>query len=283
MKWLLGSGGKGGKPPARRRKGPQARRQQPAQPLFDWRPPRWLVSSLVVTVMIGVTLWYLPKEQWLPIDRIRLQGSFEHVDRQELKRRLDPYLGQGFFTVDIKGLQQRIDDLPWVRESRVRRVWPNGLQLRVIERQPVARFDDRRLLDSNGELFTADARQFMDLPLVHGYAEESREVLEHYARLKPRFTALGLEIREWVEDDKGALRLRLDNDMELRIGSRNRDSRIAQFLAVWPKYIKPQQELISAIDFRYSNGFAVAWKKPKENRPNKGRTQSNNSRDKRNV
>ena len=283
MKWPVGSGGKGGKSPARRRKAPQARRQQLAQPLFDWRPPRWLVASLAVTVMVGVTLWYLPKEQWLPIDRIRLQGGFEHVDRQELKRRLDPYLGQGFFTVDIKGLQREIDGLPWVRESRVRRVWPNGLQLRVIERQPVARFDDRRLLDSNGELFTADARQFMDLPLVRGYAEESREVLEHYARLKPRFTALGLEIREWVEDDKGALRLRLDNDMELRIGSRNRDGRIAQFLAVWPKYIKPQQELISAIDFRYSNGFAVAWKKPKENRPNKGRTQSNNSRDKRNV
>ena len=266
----------------RRRKRPQAQRQQPAQPLFDWRPPRWLSLSVGLLLLLGSIVWYLPKEQWLPIDSIRLVGRFQHVDRQALQQRLEPYLGQGFFTVDIKGLRRQVDSLPWVRESRIRRVWPNRLQLKVIERTPVARYDERRLIDRNGELFEADVAQFGELPLVRGYVGDSREVLEHFARLRPRFAALGLEVREWVEDDKGSLRLGLDNGIELRLGSRDRDDKIEQFLAIYPSYIEPQQSLISAIDFRYSNGFAVAWKKSGKPDP-KGRKQSNNSRDKRNV
>ncbi len=267
---------------ARRRKRPQAQRQQPAQPLFDWRPPRWLVASSGLLLLFGSIVWYLPKEQWLPIDSIRLVGRFEHVNRQALQERLQPYLGQGFFTVDIKGLHRRVDSLPWVRESRIRRVWPNRLELRVIERRPVARFDDGRLIDRNGELFAADAAAFSQLPLIRGYAGDSRELLEHFARVRPRFAALGLEIRDWIEDDKGSLRLRLSNGIDLKLGSRNRDDKIAQFLMVYPLYIAPQQERIRAIDFRYSNGFAVAWKKTGANSP-RGQRQDNNSRDKRNV
>jgi len=268
---------------SRRRKRPQARRQQPVQPLFQWRPPRWLGVGLGVLLMLGSILWYLPKEQWLPIDRIRLIGRFEHIDKTALQQQLQPYLGQGFFTVDIKGLRRRVDSLPWVRESRIRRVWPNSLQLRVIERMPVARFDERRLIDRDGELFEAAASEFTELPLVRGYAADSREILRHFTRVKPRFAALGLDIRAWIEDDKGSLKLRFGNDLELRLGSRDRDDKIEQFLAVYPSYIAPQQERISAIDFRYSNGFAVAWKKPKETRDPQGLNQSNNSRDKRNV
>jgi cell division protein FtsQ len=267
----------------RRRKRPQASRQQPAQPLFQWRPPRWVGATLGLMLLLGSIIWYLPKEQWLPIDRIRLIGRFEHIDKAALQRQLQPYLGQGFFTVDIKGLRRRVESLHWVRESRIRRVWPNSLQLRVIERSPVARFDERRLIDRDGDLFEADVSEFQELPLVRGYAADSREVLRHFTRVRPRFVALGLDIRAWIEDDKGSLKLRFGNDMELRLGSRDRDEKIEQFLAVYPMYIAPQQERISAIDFRYSNGFAVAWKKPKETRDPQGLNQSNNSRDKRNV
>lgn len=268
---------------ARRRKRPQAQRQQPAQPLFQWRPPRWLMVLAGLLLVLGSLLWYLPKEQWLPIDSIRLVGRFEHVDRQALQQRMKPYLGQGFFSVDIEGLRARIEALPWVRETRIRRIWPNRLQLRVIERVAVARFDEGRLIDRNGELFEADAGAFGELPLVRGYEADSREVLQHYARIRPRFSELGLEIRAWQEDDKGSLSLRLDNGMELKLGSRDRDEKINQFLVLYPRYIEPQQELIRTIDFRYSNGFAVAWKKPGRSKPVKGQKHSNNSRDNRNV
>ena len=261
---------------------PQAMRKQPAAPLFEWRPPAWLSASLGMMLLLGAIVWYLPKEQWLPIDSIRLVGRFEHVDQEKLQRLLEPYLGQGFFTVDIKGLRQKTESMPWVRESRVRRIWPNRLQLQVVERVAVARFDDRRLIDRNGELFSADAREFGDLPLIRGYAKQTRQLLEKYADLKPRFERAGLNIAEWLEDDKGSLRLRFDNGMELRIGSRGREQKIDQFLAVYPQYIAPQQDRIAIIDFRYSNGFAVAWKEPR-NRDSKEPNARNNRRDNRNV
>jgi len=238
---------------------------------------------LGLLLLAGGTVWYLPKEQWLPIERIRLIGRFEHIDKIALQHQLRPYLGQGFFTVDIKGLRERIERLPWVRETRIRRVWPNSLQLRVVERTAVARFDERRLIDRDGNLFEADADKFRALPLVRGYAADSRAVLQHFSRIEPRFLALGLDIREWIEDDKGSLKLRFGNELELRLGSRDRDERIEQFLSVYPEYIAPQQEAIRIIDFRYSNGFAVAWKKPREKRDLKDNNQSNNDRDQRHV
>jgi len=265
-----------------KRSRPQAMRKQPAAPLFEWRPPAWLTVSLGVILLLATIIWYLPKEQWLPIDSIRLVGRFEHVGQQQLQKQLEPYLGQGFFTVDIKGLRRKTEQLPWVRESRVRRIWPNRLQLRVIEREAVARYDDTHLIDSNGDLFVADARAFATLPLINGYAKQSRQLLENYANLAPRFESIGLKIAEWKEDDKGSLNFRFDNGMELRIGSREREQKIEQFLAVYPKYIAPQQDRIAVIDFRYSNGFAVAWKEP-ENRDSKEPNARNNRRDHRNV
>ncbi len=260
----------------------QAMRKQPAAPLFDWRPPAWLSTSLGLLLLLSLILWFLPKEQWLPIERIRLVGRFEQVDPQQLQQLLKPYLGQGFFTVDIEGLRRKTEDLPWVRESRVRRIWPNRLQLRVIEREAVARFDEDHLIDRNGELFAADTRKFSELPLIRGYARQSRRLLEKYAALEPRFEQVGLKIAEWLEDDKGSLSLRFDSGLELRIGSQGRERKIDQFLAVYPRYIAPQQDRIAVIDFRYSNGFAVAWKEPKK-RDAKQPGARNNRRDHRNV
>jgi len=57
-----------------------------------------------------------------------------------------------------------------------------------------------------------------------------------------------LKIAEWKEDDKGSLNFRFDNGMELRIGSREREQKIEQFLAVYPKYIAPQQDRIAGSD-----------------------------------
>ncbi len=268
---------------ARRRKRPQAQRQQPAQPLFQWRPTRWLMVTAGLLLVVGSLLWYLPKEQWLPIDSIRLVGRFEHVDRQALQQRLQPYLGQGFFTVDIAGMRQQIESLPWVREASIRREWPNRLLLRVIERVAVARFGERRLIDRNGELFEENTENFQKLPLLRGYEEASAAILSRYAGISPRFAELGLNIRAWLEDGKGSLSLQLDSGLTLKLGSRKQEEKIEQFLAVYPRYIAPQRKLIRAIDFRYSNGFAVAWKKPGKHSAARELTLCINYRDDRNV
>ena len=87
------------------KKATQAKRKSPATQV---KPPRWRKSYnwlLLALPLLAVSLYLLRMEQLLPIRTIQLSGSFEHLDQAEVETALQPYLGQGFFSLDIHQLQ----------------------------------------------------------------------------------------------------------------------------------------------------------------------------------
>lgn len=218
-------------------------------------------SLLLLTVfLVAVIVYLLPKSSWLPLDQIRIQGSFQHLDEQRVKQLLQPYLGTGFFIVDIEQLQQRLIELPWVANASVQRHWPDRIDVAITEHSAYARWDENRLLSRKGILFEASAAEFAGLPQIQGYAAESQQVLERYLQLLARFSAQGLGISEYHEDAKGAVSLRLNNEIAINFGSIDSEQKIASFLDIYPLAIAAKATQIQSIDFRYSNGFAIGWK-----------------------
>src|SRR5882762_978967 len=53
-------------------------------------------------------------------------------------------------------LDQPIETLPWVDAVSVHRAWPRGLNVRVIEQTASARWCERGLRNTRGELFDSD-------------------------------------------------------------------------------------------------------------------------------
>ena len=219
------------------------------------------VAGLVLVLMLFSLPLLMAQTQWLPIEKIVLTGRFVQLDTDVLEQKLKPFLGEGFFSVDIKGIQSKLAQQPWVEKVSVRRVWPDRLNVMVKEKQAVARWDGENLLSDLAVIFKQDSKGFETLPIINGYREQSADLLVRYRNLQLQFSPLGLSVDEMSEDSKGATSLLLDEKLRVNLGSDNNDEKIKHLLAVYEKQIQPESAHIKYIDFRYSNGFAIAWKK----------------------
>ena len=218
------------------------------------------VSAVIVVLMILSVPVLMAKTQWLPIEKIVLSGRFVQLKTDVLEKNLKPFLGKGFFSVNIKHVQQQLVQQPWVDKVSVRRVWPDQLNVSVTEKKAIARWDAVSLLSEQAVIFKEESSRFNFLPKINGYKEKSSEILNRYRVLQKRFSLAGLTIREISEDSKGATSLVLSDELRINLGSENNAMKINHLLAVYKKQIQPEAANIKYIDFRYSNGFAIAWK-----------------------
>lgn len=222
--------------------------------------PRFIIPVFILALFI-LAPFELSESDIMPIEKISIQGTFKHLDNRLVEQGLQGYLGSGFFSLDIQSMQQRLSQIPWVKSVSLHRVWPGELRVSIDEKKPMARWDEKHLLSQQGRVFEAVALNFSSLPLVHGERGSSQQLLEKYRHLDIEFRARGLTISEMTEDSKGALKLLLNQKIVLKLGSDQAQQKIEQFLAIYYKVIEPQIDAIESIDFRYSNGFSIAWKK----------------------
>lgn len=237
----------------------QASRMQPKESFQLHISKRYVVLAAVM-MMLGLLLALVPREQWLPIENIRISGEFRQLDTDKLQQQLKPYLGAGFFSVDIQKIQDQVSQQAWIEEVSVHRVWPGKIEVSVTEKQPFARWDETHLLSTRAEVFEADSKAFMQLPLINGYVDQSAQLLQRYLTLKQKFDEQGIQLTALTEDRKGSLSLLLNDQLKVSLGTDETELKILNMLALYPMHIKPKQEFIEYIDFRYSNGFAIAWK-----------------------
>ena len=237
----------------------QASRTSP-QDSFDfninWR--YLLAAGAGLALIAGLSL--LPRSEFMPIEKIRISGEFKHLDSTQIERQLEPFLGAGFFSVDIKQIHQVLHNQAWISQVSVRRVWPNMLSISLVEKKAFARWDDQHLLSAQGEVFEADPAAFAQLPLINGYTGQSRKILQRYLTLKHQFAQQGIQLSELREDGKVATRLLLDKQLAVSLGSDDNAEKVRHMLAVYQRQIRARAEHIEHIDFRYSNGFAISWK-----------------------
>jgi len=227
--------------------------------------------SIVFLLLVSVFTipFMLPTDDLFPIQKIKLSGVFKQLDSKVMESQLAPYLGNGFFSVDIRNVQFRLSQEPWIQTVSVKRIWPDQLHIHVKEKNAFARWDKSHLLSSQAEIFKADSEQFLKLPKITGYYGQTKDLLQKYRLMEQEFLTHGISINEMTEDNKGALRLVLNNELKVNIGSENNDQKIKHLLAVYHKQIKPRAIHIKHIDFRYNNGFAIAWKQDYLDQPEK--------------
>jgi cell division septal protein FtsQ len=81
---------------------------------------------------------FVPASDAFRIRHVEVSGTAA-VDDLAVRMRVDPLLaGKTIFTVDRAALVRRVEELPFVREARVERHLPGGLQLHVTEYRPLA-------------------------------------------------------------------------------------------------------------------------------------------------
>ena len=111
-----------------------------------------LAIALVALPIVGVLRGWFAAGRW-PVTQLTVQAEFQHVTADQLREIVMPRLGKGFFALDLDGVQKAVAALPWVESVEARKRWPDTLILRIYERQPFARWNEKRLISRQGLVF----------------------------------------------------------------------------------------------------------------------------------
>jgi cell division protein FtsQ len=163
--------------------------------------------------------------------------------------------------VDLASVRRAIHTLPWVDAVSVQRAWPRGLDVLVIEQTAAARWGERGLLNTRGELFDFDERHIPpELAQLSGPAGKESLVAQHYLAAEGRLQQAGLRLTAMRLDARGAWEIDLANGVTVRLGRRQVDERFEKFMHTALKLVTQRGEDIAYVDMRYTNGFAIGWR-----------------------
>ena len=105
------------------------------------------------------------------VERVDVIGE-GRIREDEVRAALGIYPGEYLFAPDMREAQVKVQRLSWVDDAMVRRLWPNRIVVHIIEREPVALWQEDghvRVVDSSGLVIeAANASDFSGLPLVVG-------------------------------------------------------------------------------------------------------------------
>lgn len=226
---------------------------------------RWHLGGYVIglAVLLGsLTYAYvqITRDDVLPIKELRLVGEFDRVESNVLKGLVTQKMDGNFFTVDVANIHKTVTDLPWVDFAWVDRVWPQTLQVRVVEEKPIAYLEGAGLLNKNGEVFTNEMvlASSQVLPKLSGSLEDRQALIEKYNQFAKYFQLYDLSITLLNLDQRGSLKMRLSNGVELVLGREDVAHRLNRFLKIFGQKMARGETSFKHVDLRYANGFALS-------------------------
>lgn len=224
-------------------------------------PGTWktLVGVLALATLAGGLVTWARAVDW-PIEVVRIDGPVRHTDRERMKSIVARHAAAGFAAMDLTALRRELVDLPWVREASLRRVWPDTLRVEVREHEPIAVWNDAALVSDEGAVFRPAEFGGDDLVRLAGPNGQGSAMLERLRAFEQRLAPLDLGVAALEQDARRAWQLTLENGIVLRLGRDRVTARLGRFRSVWSGVLESRAERIAAVDLRYTNGFAVAWR-----------------------
>lgn len=204
---------------------------------------------------------YLADPQRFPVNTVRISATYHHISHKQLEAILEQYNIFSFFSLPISRLSKALQELEWTHTAHVERLWPDTLKIKLVEKTPIAIWNNAMLSDS-GEVFNEGGAATEDsLPHLTGPNNQHQEVLQVYQKMSKILTMYGLQATGLKWRKNAAWELVLSNGVQLRLGKRDLDLRVHRFCKAYSAVFAEKPDQLASVDLRYPRGMAVQWKK----------------------
>jgi cell division protein FtsQ len=214
-----------------------------------------LAGLVLLAGCFGALYWLLLPERF-PVTRVEVKSGLQKTTVAQIEAVL-PRSASNFFVADLVEARTAVEKLPWVRRVAVRRVWPDALEISVEEHVALARWGDDRLVNVQGETFSAKSADV--LPSFIAPGGTAAEVTRRYRRFNEIIAPLGTGVERVVLTPRHAWQLRLGNGLHLMLGrdADTAEARLVEFIKAYPSTVARVGRKHEYVDLRYPNGFAV--------------------------
>lgn len=198
---------------------------------------------------------------WAPVRYVRVGGVFQHISKDDVKQTLQPVLDVDFITADLQEIRSAVVSLPWVADAKVKREWPDAIDIKVFEQHPFKRWGEKSLLNEQGDIFTLqDTGAYHDMALLICPRGQQRRFLEIMKGIEVALSDRSLELVEFRVTERLSWELILSNGLRIKLGKKQPLYNVQRFLKSTEILGVERMNAMAMIDMRYPNGFAVTWK-----------------------
>ncbi len=222
----------------------------------------FMTALILCALLLSARMVYLflADSQRFPINTVKIVANYQHITRHQLERVLSTYLQDSFVMLPVERLESDLLALDWAGHVRAERVWPDTLKIKLVEKQPVAIWNES-LMTADGILFNRGKGQAdMALPRLSGPEPQQTDILQNYEKFSKILSINGLSASALQLRDNQAWELSLTNGVQLYLGKRDLEQRLSRFMRAYPVLFADKPEQVSSVDLRYARGMAVQWK-----------------------
>ncbi|MGZ8290806.1 MAG: cell division protein FtsQ/DivIB [Telluria sp.] len=232
-----------------------------------WDDARQLNATAATLAVLAIAALAWGALSWIaraPVFELRevvVGKPLERANAAHLETVIRNELAGTFFTMNLDRARAAIAKVAWVRAVSLRRQWPRRLEVDIDEHTPLARWNDRALVDIQGDVFAADSAD--ELPLFEGPDGRAAEIADRYREWTATLAPLGLSLAEIRLSARGSWHVRAvagGAPLDIELGRDDPSARLARFAGMFARTLGVLGRAgtsIAQVDLRYRNGFAA--------------------------
>lgn len=151
-------------------------------------------------VSILALLNYFRHSEALSIQKVEIMGELKHITKDQVLKLSGLKQGDKLFTASFSDVRENILRFSWIEAVRIRREFPDTIQIFVTERQPMALLlaGSLYLMDESGKIFKkVDKGEALDLPVVTGFDQDK---LEKYPYLMKSYLKVVVNVLKYFQE-----------------------------------------------------------------------------------
>ena len=174
------------------------------------------IIFICVFMLTGLSYFYYPQlfPNIFEIKHIKVIDS-QQSKETDIREKISN-LSDNLLLLDKQILQNEIEQVPWVKRANIKKIFPNKIQVQVIENDPYAIFLNEGvpfLIDLDGTIITQISDQSIDTSMIQILGEKANENLESLIKsINIHFPELLNDIKslEYIELRRWNMKLRRD-------------------------------------------------------------------------
>jgi cell division protein FtsQ len=221
---------------------------------------------IVLTIGIFLSAGVFYSSKWLqqltfvPIEVVTLTEKLHYADPQAIKEAVRPYLNAGFFGLEVGKIRNELRGVPWIADANVQREWPGTVRIKIFERQPLATWQGKGIIDTEGKLFFPTTLANVNgLPEFVGQQNAVDAMVDTYLLMMATLKPIGLAVKKLELMPDHGWRAMLDNEINIIVGHKEIEERLKRFVWAYNSLQNGSQgeQKIRVVDLRYTNGLSV--------------------------
>jgi cell division protein FtsQ len=211
-----------------------------------------VAGALALVLLAWGAWWGYARVVSTPVRHVAFAGEVGRIDAADLARLEQAVLAAP--GMPIEAIREAARQVPWVREATVRRVHPDGVEIRLAAHTAFGRWNDAQLVSDAGVVFAA--KDPGGLPRLRGPEGSAARVVAEYPLVAAALAPVGSPLRELRLSARGGWHATLESGLAVALGRGDWKPRAERFAAAWPRLDEAARAAEYA-DLRYPGGFAL--------------------------